>query len=318
MQSRTWVRAERQLMYSANLELLFSQLLMIIRIPNLQFTSPGQVRSQSALIQMLETDRGRVIEAQQKSDKVASLLEKDDMQKSCALVEATCIRRLPSSCTDHEATLKHCAGARKASTERDSTEHGTDMSPSRLVALWSRLRRPFSRLSDWLHEWGGYADVQREPRRNMWSRPSGTSFQECLRNLDNLRLVEKVCKARASRIPAAHSPSFRLGRSIKECMTFLSLQKQNSSNTRTNLLPEAAKRGLESGCMHGAYGYYSFAFGRKAASVLDLRLMGTLAEFDKFVRFRRSSARPSGMCSSEGVVTDDSHSSPHLFDAGHA
>ena len=100
----------------------------------------------------------------------------------------------------------------------------------------------------------------------MWSRPSGTSFQECLRNLDNLRLVENVCKARASPIPAAHSPSFRLDRSIKECMTFLSLQKQNSSNTRTNLLPEAAKRGLESGCMHGAYGYYSFAFGRKAAS----------------------------------------------------
>ena len=112
-------------MHSANLELLFSQLLMIIRIPNLQFTSPGQARSQSALIQMLETDRGRVTEAQQKWHKVASLLEKDDMQKSCALVEATCIRRLPSSCTDHEATLKHCAGARKAGTERDSTEHGT-------------------------------------------------------------------------------------------------------------------------------------------------------------------------------------------------
>ena len=32
-------------------------------------------------------------------------------------------------------------------------------------------------------------------------------------------------------------------------------------------MPEAAQRGLESGCMHGAYGYYSFAFGRKAASV---------------------------------------------------
>eukprot|EP00439_Symbiodinium_sp_Y106_P073500 s2612_g13.t2 len=53
---------------------------------------------------------------------------------------------------------------------------------------------------------------------------NGVGMQTFKENLDNLRLVEKVCKA--------------------------------------------AQPGLESGCMHGAYGYYSFAFGRKVPKEL--------------------------------------------------
>ena len=46
---------------------------------NPQFTSPGQERFQSALMQMLETVRGKVTEAQPKWPKVGSLFETDDM-----------------------------------------------------------------------------------------------------------------------------------------------------------------------------------------------------------------------------------------------